>query len=329
MSSAEQEFYTPPPSHPLVNSNTTARSIMSEQSDRRLIPEDLRTRRFGYNPGFWWSADPVNTGLQVSLVEAGVAILFETGPVKRQRHSVDPNDRSPLDIDAELLAGEGLNTLIYQRAHMGAVELLPLRGKTDMQAGSAFAVVHPSLAECVENKLIPKCPYAPLDLPEWERHVCISCRLLALEAIKDNLPEALLPLFSVVRQSNSTGQLYMQTEWNKWVSEVASTKAGVVTGRQLGALNENHMRFMRQLHERTPNEQELARIAMQTEGNASALRESMALFAEQIAARMPQQDPNAAQELVVLRAQMANMQEQFNELMKRATQGTTEGAPKE
>lgn len=251
----------------LIRTNTIARSIASEWRDQRAAPEDLRTRRFGYNPGFIMQMDSVHTGLQSSIIEPGVLHLFESGDIKRQNWDVDPESNRPPDRDAELLAGEGLGNIYIQNAHMGWREVRPLRGLSDEEAGDIFYYAHPPLAELVSNKLIEPCRY--------NLEVCITCRHNALKSLTGRLPEMVVPTHGVVTESVTVGLSYMTSQWNAWIGEVAESQGVNRSRMALSQLQEGHYFFMRQLHQETPSDRELTRMRLQNEAQADVLREAM------------------------------------------------------
>lgn len=268
----------------LLNANTVASSIQREWRDMRAVPEDLRTRRFGYNPGFQMQMDPVISGLQKTMIDAGVLILFESGPVRRQNMSVDPEDNAPPDRDAELLAGEGLGAIYQQNAHMGWREVLPLRGLGNEEAVDIFYYAHPPLSECVQNRLIEPCPYS--------LEVCITCRQNAIRALKGNVPLKAAPTLEVLEESVAVGRSYMLAQWNAWVGELAESQGVNRPRMALGQLQEGHFFFMRQLHERTPSDKDLYRLRMQSEMNADVLKEALAQQQDFLAAMFRNQEAN-------------------------------------
>lgn len=157
----------------LLSSNTVASGVLAELQ-QRTAPEDYRTRRFGYNPGFLMQMDPVHSGLQLSLIIPGVLHLFETGPKSKQNWSVDALDNSPPDVMGEFLAGEGCGNVATQNSHMGWREVLSLRGMNNQDALTAFGRIHPRLSQIhSQRNIIPPCPY--------ELDVCMTCRLAWLE----------------------------------------------------------------------------------------------------------------------------------------------------
>jgi len=250
----------------LISTGTIAQSILNpvDQGDRRMQPEDMRTRRFGYNPGWKMQMDPTLSGLQRTLIDAGVLLLFETSPVSRQNPSVDKDDRTPPNIITEFLAGHGLGNVLFQNAELGFRELLPIRGKGNQEAASLFYVVHPTLKECVEHKVIPACLYP-------EQDVCMTCRAGFFKTLNVNSTAG--ELLKVLKESVSVGRAEMATRWGTNVSEVASTRAGVNRDIALGTLTDDHTYMMKQLHARTPEDMELAKIAAQSDAQARVMEE--------------------------------------------------------
>jgi len=290
MSTREDAFPVEMPTG-LLSSNTIAESIRREEKDRRQEPEDMRSRRFGYNPAMKMSMDPVHSGLQTREVPAGCLVLFETGPVSRQKHSVDKDDRTPPNEIVDFLAGEGLGNLYHQFSGMGFRELLPLRGMTDDQALRLFYAVHPPLVEAVQRNLIPKCIY--------EMDVCITCRYNLLLKLSQpeffqRIPEAARSTFTLVKESVTVGRAHMAGIWRTAVSEVAGVKAGTNRRMALGAITEDHMFFMRHLHERTPDDMELAKIAANAEAQANVMTMALAEQSKMLAATLQANNQNRA-----------------------------------
>lgn len=346
MSTNEQDITTPIPPG-FLSSNTIAQSILSEQRDRRLEPEDLRTRRFGYNPGFKMELDPVWSGLQTSGIPAGCLILWETSPVSRAKHSVDKDDKTPPNEIVDFLAGEGLGHVYQRFADKGFRELLPLRGFNDAKAVGLFASVHPRLRECYEQGIIEPCIYGPkecscLDHPfvaisdrepnqcqcglskgptvfhqgecEYCTYVCITCRFNFLEKLKLKISPALKPLFDLVNESVTVGRATMSAMWNTIVGEVAAAQTPGTNPRGvLANITEDHMFIMRQLHQRTPSEMELAKISMNAKAQAEVMKSALHEQAQMLAAAM---NSNRADDTE--KAQMAErlrlMEEKFAQL---------------
>jgi hypothetical protein len=288
--STEQQQLSQQPPRGLLNRNTTSRSIRAEWRDARVEPEDWRTRRFGYNPGFLMTMDPVHTGLQTSLIEPGYLQLFESGPVKRQNWDVDPESNKAPDRDAELLAGEGLTNIYVQYAHMGWREIVPLRGMDDDSAEELFYYAHPPLVECVRAKLIEPCLYG--------LEVCITCRKNALAAIHGHLPAGSISTHKAVSESVAVGESYMRAQWNIFRGELAESASANRGRATIGKLEEGHLFFMRQLHERTPSDLELHRIEQQNQMQSDVLKETLAQQREMMNAMFAannREDPRIAQ----------------------------------
>lgn len=273
----------------ILNSKTIAQSILSEQRDRRLEPEDLRSRRFGYNPGYRMEMDPVWSGLQAREIPAGCLLLFETSPVSRAKHSVDKDDKTPPNEIVDFLAGEGLNNIALQYSRMGFREIVPLRTLSDEKAVTLFSLVHPRLRECYERGIIVPCMYGPKECECQEQgvcgyctYVCVTCRFNSLQKL--GIPEPAKSTFDVVKESVTVCRMGMQATWNTIVGEVAAAQTPGTNARGvLANMTEDHMFLMRHLHQRTPSDNELARVdaqnkateialARQSESIASALR---------------------------------------------------------
>jgi hypothetical protein len=265
--STETQHFQQPQRPGLIRTGTIARSIAEEWKTRRVTPEDLRTRRFGYNPGFNMVMDSVHTGLQNSLIEPGVLILFESGNISRQNWDVDPESNKPPDQTVELQAGEGLGNIYIQNAHMGWREVRPLRGMTDEEASEIFYTAHPPLVELVQNKLIEPCRY--------NLEVCITCRKNALNALAGGLPGVAKDTHAVLTESVTVGHAYMASQWSAWIGEIAESGNVNRSRMALTQLQEGHFFFMRQLHQETPSDRELTRMRLQNEAQADVLREAM------------------------------------------------------
>lgn len=293
MSTNEQDINSQIPPG-FLSSNTIAQSILSEQRDRRLEPEDLRTRRFAYNPGFRMEMDSVWSSLQNRLIPAGCLILFETSPVSRAKHSVDKDDKTPPNEIVDFLAGDGLRNVYQQYSGMGFRELLPLRGFTDSKAVGLFAAVHPRLRDCYEQGIIEPCVYGPTECGcdnrgecDYCTYVCITCRFNFLEKLRLRISPALKPLFDLVNESVTVGRATMASMWNVIVGEVAAAQSPGTNARGvLANITEDHMFIMRQLHQRTPSEMELAKISMNAKAQADVMKFAMAEQAQILAAAM-------------------------------------------
>lgn len=302
--------FSPDPRASLISNRTVAQSILSEWKDDRLEPEDKRTRRFGYNPALQLQMDPIHSGLQMRSIEAGRLILFETSPISRQNKSVDKDDRDPPAVMMELLAGEGLGAVFHQNHAMGFRELLPLRGKSDDEALDLFYLVHPPLFECVDHGIIPKCIY--------ELDVCVTCRMAVLKTMQ-GLPQEAAPLLAVLRESVSVAYSYIASEWRKYTAEVAGTKAGTNRNIALGALTDDHLFFMQQLHGRTPDDMELAKIAANAEAQARVMETHMDRQSAQIADAI-REGRGDNSEIVALRQQMERMEKFITELQNKPSE---------
>lgn len=289
MSTEQQQISQP--SRGLLSRGTTARTIRAEWRDQRVEPEDWRTRRFGYNPGFLMMMDSVHTGLQTSLIEPGLLILFESGPVKRQNWDVDPESNKAPDREAELLAGEGLTNISMQYREMGWREILPLRGLEDEAAEELFYYAHPPLEECVRMNLIEPCLYG--------LSVCITCRKNALQALSGKLPFQAIDTHKVVTESVTVGERYMRAQWNIFRGELIESTSSNRGRATIGKLEEGHLFFMRQLHERTPADLELHRIQQSNAMQADVLDKSLAqqreLMSQMFNAATTREDPRVAE----------------------------------
>lgn len=313
MSTNQQELdpnaVAPELSH-LISTGSIARSILNpgDLGDRRMQPEDMRTRRFGYNPGWKMQMDPVLSGLQTNLIQPGVLLLFETSPISRQNPSVDKDDRTPPNILTELLAGHALGNVAFQNEALGFRELLPIRGKGNQEAVSLFYHVHPTLQECVEHKVIPPCLYP-------EQDVCMTCRAGFFKTL--NVNSVAGEVLKVLKESVSVGRSEMAVRWGTNVSEVASTRAGVNRDIALGALTDDHTFMMKQLHARTPEDMELAKIAAQSDAQARVMEEQFQRQADRMAEAIK---GGRAEESAVKK-----MQDQMDQMAKKIEQLTKKG----
>lgn len=324
MSTEEQNIQQIPPG--LLSNRTIAQSITGEGRDRRLEPEDMRARRFGYNPGLIMPADPIWSGLQTQVVPRGVLVLFETATVSRQKHSVDKDDRTPPNEYIDFLAGEGLGNVFHQYGAKGFREIRPLRGNSDVQAATLFNVIHPRWRDCVEFGVIEPCMYGPKECLcdnqgecEYCTYVCITCRSNALSKLTA-VPDAARGLLSIVRESVALGRAEMFNTWRTAVGEVASWNGGKSVEMALKQLTEDHLFFMRQLHQRTPQDQDLARYELQQKAQAeqqqAMLNQQRELITASLKIRGASQD-NA--ETAELKARLADLEGMVKRLTEPAT----------
>lgn len=329
MSTTEQELVVPPG---LISSRTIAQSITSEERDRRLEPEDMRTRRFGYNPGLSMPADPIWSGLQTQVVPRGVLVLFETANVSRQKHSVDKDDRTPPNEFIDFLAGEGLGNVFHQYGSKGFRELRPLRGFSNAQAVKLFHSIHPRWRDCLEMEVIDPCPYGPKECQcgdrgvcEYCTYVCITCRqnfLSKLTTVPDSAKDTLM----IIKESVTIGRAEMFTVWRGAVGEVASWNGGKSVEMAVKQLTEDHMFFMRQLHERTPQDQDLARFELQAKAQAEAQERMLAQNAEMIKVAMGNQ---ANSENAELKARLAALEGMIERLTGAGSPAVEDASQKE
>lgn len=305
MSTTEQNLIPIPPG--FLSNKTIAQSILSEQRDRRLEPEDLRTRRFGYNPGFKMEMDQVWSSLQTRLVPAGCLVLFETAKVSRAKHSVDKDDKTPPNEFVDFLAGEGLGHVYQHFSGKGFRELLPLRGFEDLKAVNFFSAVHPRLRDCYEQSIIEPCIYGPKDCAcldhefiaiereglrcqcglekgpsvfhlgecDYCTYVCVTCRFNFLEKLKLKVATTIKPLFDLIYESVTVGRAEMASMWSTAVGEVAAAQTPGTNPRGvLANITADHEFIMRHLHQRTPSEMELAKISMNAKAQAESAKEA-------------------------------------------------------
>lgn len=315
---AEQVSAIPPG---LISSNTINQSILGEGRDRRLEPEDMRSRRFGYNPGLIMPADPVWSGLQTQEVPRGVLVLFETANVSRQRHSVDKDDRTPPNEFVDFLAGEGLGNVFHIYGSKGFRELRPLRGFSDSRAVNLFHSIHPRWRDCVEMQAIAPCPYGPTECfcdnrgeCEYCTYVCVTCRQNFLKTLK-TVPDAARGLLTLVKESVTIARAEMFTVWRGAIGEVASWNGGKSVEMALKQLTDDHLFFMRQLHERTPQDQDLARYELQAKAQAAQQEQMLRQNAELISASLQNRGNQAeTAETAELRARLETMEALVNRL---------------
>lgn len=295
--------------------------------------EDMRAMRFGYNPGWKMVMDPTITGRQLQRLEPGQLLRFQTTPISRQNPSVDAMDNKPPSIMSELLAGEAFYATYEQHNKLGFREITPLRGKEYFAALRAFYQVHKPLAEYAgqtfgdgeQAVVIKPCPNRE------DTDVCITCRLVILQAMKKagGLDALQTAMVDILIDGIGQARREMKTQWDGWVSEVGGRKAGT-SKAGLEALRGNHFFFMKQLHERSPEEAELVKIGLSAQVQAESLERALAIqgerFAQVIASS--QQNPSAAAEAAELRATIAQMQEQMAGLMEMVKAGqATEAVP--
>lgn len=302
----------------LLNANTVKFSQALTDRDRNLEPEDMRTRRFGYQPAFQYiEMHPREGGQQTGRIEPGMLTLFETYALKLQNMSVDASDPSGPAVDGESLAGVQVANWVRQYGEFGFGEIVSLRGLSNADAVDLFFQAHPPLSFAVheeirrpDGSIFGPCIYEGEDVDPRTglREVCITCRRDLIDALLQMDPEpgvrdVLLDLKDKVR----VGRLHMASDWSKVLSEL-NTAPTPNTAPTLGALREGHYYFMRQLHERTPEALALEKSRQATIDTANIFKQAIG----QQTAALTEQAANTALEAVQL--QMAEQQRQMDQL---------------
>lgn len=300
------------------SSNTSMRSIMMSEEQKVYRPEDLRSRRFGYNPGWEGMMMPANLcGLQTGRVLPGRLTLFETGPLSVQNWSVDAQDPSPPNLMGELLAGSQVqNLLMWYEVH-GFREIDALRTMEDAEAREIFTAVHPLLKTGVGQGAIEPCVY--------DLDVCITCRGEYLKQVLKAVPAGSVFQSAAERliESVTAGKTHMKNMWGTWITEMAARRTP--GGRGIAELTEDNLCIMRQIHQRTPDEREFEKINMTTAGLKEAMDNQTKLFAEILGKR--ENDEADKRELQAVRDELAEtrrlMAEQSKMIQKMLEQNGT------
>jgi hypothetical protein len=297
------------------SNQTVLSSLRRTEEILQVQPEDLRTRRYGYNPG--WSEmrmHPRQSGLQTGRVDAGSLIVFETTPMKVPNLSVDPSDPDQRRaLDGELLAGEQVRNLLSWYEPHGFKEFESIRGVNYDVARSLFRQVHPPLELATENGLIQPCLYAIDNTVEYfDQHgavigraiVCVTCRKAVLDQF-NSTDEQLVKLARELRASVTTAIRHMTNYWGSWVSEL-SARVNNAAGDKgaIAVLEPGHLAIMRQLHQRTPSDAELAKINSAN----MAMKDGIAQIGKEIAAAVT---ANQSDRVAALEAKMADQQAEF------------------
>lgn len=325
----------------LIDQNTIA------QTTHAILPpdQDPRTRRYGYNPGVRvMEVHPRDSGRQQSLIPAGVLVKFETTPMKGPNWSVDPQEQKPREvwIEGGLLALDAVRNVQMNytgEPDMGFRVLDPLTALTDRQSAIIFSTVHPSFiglrrnASTATNNPASEmqaalgqgydpCPY---DLP-----VCVSCRLAVLKQLDsyaiaelvqqvDRQERIDIGAAQAVRDIIADGvaalERYYRSEFRGWVGEIDGRSKG--SNRGLQSLSMGHVHIMEQLHELDPEHRQERLTASFAEAQATAMREAMQVQGEAIANALA---GNRSTEVNALRQELAEMKQQFEQLLQRAQQ---------
>ncbi len=270
---------------------TSLASIQATQEAARIQPEDLRSDRYGYNPG-WPNMTMAahQSGLQTGRVEPGTLTLFRSFGKAQQNWSVDPGDPDPRrSVMGELLAGHQVHNLLNWYKDLGFREFEALRGIDRPKAIDVFETVHPTLEAAVEAGIIAPCLYRTENVFEvkdpqghviGQRHVCVACRLALLKAFEAQENGLYALARKELRGSIQVAEKSMKGAWGQAVGELA-TRANNMAGDK-GAISEltpDNLAIMRQIHMLTPTDAELTKV------NAAnnALREAVSDIGRQMA----------------------------------------------
>lgn len=295
----------------LLSLGTMRQSQALTDKDKNLEPEDMRTRRFGYQPGFPnVEMHPRECGQQSGRIEPGTLTLFEMFPLKVQNMSVDASDPSGPCLDSESLPGHQVANLTMQYREFGFRELLALRGLDNVAAVDLFFEAHPPLGYAVEQGIMAPCMYdgEDVDPKTGRREVCITCRRDLVETLLKSGPSASVKeLLLQLRESIRAGRAHMASEWAKVKSEL-NTKPNQGMAPTLGSLKDDHYPFMRQLHERTPE-------ALEMEKSRQATLDTAKIFKQAIGDQTVALAGAAAESsaLVEMQQQMADQERRFEE----------------
>lgn len=310
----------------LFAGNTVRQSQALTEKDRSQEPEDLRTRRFGYQPATKHMEMAAKLcGQTAGRVEPGVLTLFESFWHKDQNPSVDAADPSGPAIDKESLPGYHVSNLLMQYKDFGFRELRTLRGMSNADAVDLFFEAHPPLYFAAEQGIMRPCIYDGEDLSPvtGRREVCITCRRNLVDALLASEPiEGVKALLIELRDSIRVGRALMASEWAKVLSEL-QTKPNPGMAPTLGSLKDDHYYFMRQLHERTPE-------AMELEKSRQSAVETANIFKQAIGEQTEEMKSAAKDaELEAMRIRMAEQEQRFQELAAKVEAGTTSVAGSE
>lgn len=119
------------------------------------------------------------------------------------------------------------------------------------------------------------------------------------------------------------GRAFAREQWEVWAGEIGGTKSGNNTGSMaLRSLNRNHLYFMTQLHERTPDDLEMAKAAQMAKSQADAMSGAMKQQTDALTAAVMSRGQSEAEsaEVVRLRKQVEFMSEQFARFTQAQTQ---------
>jgi hypothetical protein len=295
----------------LLSLNTIRQSQALTDKDKNLEPEDMRTRRFGYQPGFpLMEMHPRECGQQLGRIEPGVLTLFDLFSLKLQNPSVDASDPSGPVIDGESLPGHQVRNLMMQYREFGFRELLALRGMDNVAAVDLFFEAHPPLSFAVDQGIAAPCMYEGEDVDEktGQREVCITCRRDLVDALLKSGPtDAVKALLLQLRECIQVGRAHMASEWAKVKSEL-NTKPNPGMAPTLGSLKDDHYFFMRQLHERTPQALEMEKSRQATIDTANIFKQAIGQQTDALGKAAAE---NAA--LAAMQQQMAAQERRFEE----------------
>lgn len=118
----------------------------------------------------------------------------------------------------------------------------------------------------------------------------------------------------------------MASWWRTWTGEVAGVKQGTNRRLALGNLTDDHLYFMYQLHERTPEDKELAKIAANAEAQARIMEQALSKQAETLAAAV--RGGGASDAILAAQGErMRLLEEQIASLVKARTETEPETEP--
>lgn len=291
-------------------------------SNRRRDPEpeeNPRARRFLVNPGVPnFEVHPTLSGRQQATIPHGVPFKVENfDGMKVRNWSVDPDDTSPPDAEADFTAkyfADNILRAAWQSSRdMGTRELRALTTLSDEEAGPLIAAVFPQLDPRA-------CPYGEENTSEvtveWIEAVkaegaakaedvaqarkvslfrCLSCTLAWLKSPECESEAARhgehgLALRGQALDAYETNQKFFRTLWGEWNAEMKK-RSNKEPG--IAVLDDGHLHVMRQIHEVEPEMRAAEVLRESQERSAEAQREGMREFAREFAATMKDAQPQA------------------------------------
>lgn len=291
-----------------LGAGTVAASTRRAELD---AAENPRTRRFCINPGVsLLEVHPTLSGRQRALIPHGFPVRFDTFNGMRTRNwSVDPEDKSPPDVETDLTAKEAVENvklMAWQGSRdMGFRELEALTTMTDDEAGKLLASVFPALdpencrypSQNTYEFIVEECTGDVVTSRAVKVFACVTCALDWLESDECKARAAAgaaRRLRDDLLDAYSTNYKFFQAKWGEWKSELIKRERGEAG---IATLSDAHEHVMRQLHETRPADAAAETIRENQQAQADAqldgMREFAKTFAEEMqASRQPAQPMN-------------------------------------